>query len=323
MLTCTLLSVALTAAAPSPDAGHTALMLRASAKAGSDASIVSLAQRRRAFKTAIHEKPTDPGPAEDPPPEIFEKVWYPAPLGKNVAYVTPVRKGPRRPAVVWIHGGEDWSIGDAWSPEPRENDQSARAFREAGLVLMLPSPRGCNDNPGEREFNLGEVDDFVAAIDFLAQRPDVDPARIYLGGHSTGATMALLVAARGAKIRGAFVFGPAARIEDHRFASKHGLVDAPLAEREIRSPVTFIDQIRVPTYVIEGKQSPSNWGAIPELQQAVKSAPVKFLALDAATHFTTLAPITELIAKKLSAEKPGDPPLSLSEAEVVAALEAK
>ena len=29
---------------------------------------------------------------------------------------------------------------------------------------------------------------------FLAAQPYVDPARIYLGGHSTGGTLALLVA---------------------------------------------------------------------------------------------------------------------------------
>ena len=59
---------------------------------------------------------------------------------------------------------------------------------------MFPSLRGGNDNPGRREGFFGEVDDILAATDYLARQPHVDPKRIYLGGHSTGGTMVMLVA---------------------------------------------------------------------------------------------------------------------------------
>jgi dipeptidyl aminopeptidase/acylaminoacyl peptidase len=54
--------------------------------------------------------------------------------------------------------------------------------------------RGGNDNPGRREGFLGEVDDVLAAADHLSKLPHIDPTQIYLGGHSTGGTLALLVA---------------------------------------------------------------------------------------------------------------------------------
>ncbi len=83
---------------------------------------------------------------------------YDAPLGRNVAYVTPVKAATKRPAMLWIAGGMDFGIGsETWEPAPRSNDQSARAFRERGLVLMRPSLRGSNENPGKNECFLGEV----------------------------------------------------------------------------------------------------------------------------------------------------------------------
>jgi hypothetical protein len=40
--------------------------------------------------------------------------------------------------------------------------------------MMFPSLRGGNDNPGAREGFYGEVDDVVAASEFLARQPYVD-----------------------------------------------------------------------------------------------------------------------------------------------------
>ena len=71
---------------------------------------------------------------------------------------------------------------------------------------MFPSLRGGNDNPGTKEGFLGEVNDVLAATDFLAKQPYVDPARIYLGGHSTGGTLALLVGECSDRSRAVFSF---------------------------------------------------------------------------------------------------------------------
>src|SRR5437588_7271358 len=119
------------------------------------------AARRRAFHTKIHDTPAARIAAPTPPAAIYAKVKYAAPLGNNTAYVTPLRQdGKKRPAIVWIQGGFDWSLDEgAWAPALRENDQSARAFREAGFVEMLPALRGGNDNSGDREYFVGAVDD--------------------------------------------------------------------------------------------------------------------------------------------------------------------
>jgi dipeptidyl aminopeptidase/acylaminoacyl peptidase len=275
---------------------------------------------RRAFQTQLKDTPTDTTPPPQPPAGVFEKVMYPAPLGNNVAYVTPVREGPRRPAVLWIQGGFNWGIDEsAWEPRPRDNDQSARAFREAGLVLMMPALRGCSGNPGSREYFLGEVDDVLAALEFLARRPDVDPERIYLGGHSTGGTMALLAAASGPRVRGVLAFGPVA-------VANYGETGTALDRAEgrelgMRSPVVFMEYIRVPTLIIEGEDG--NTFAFEALRKAAKDAPVRFVAVPGGTHFDVLAPLTELLAQRILKNDPAAPPTGLTEQDAVQAMRAE
>ncbi|RKH08514.1 peptidase [Corallococcus sp. CA053C] len=270
---------------------------------------------RKTFRTALKEAPTQHVSAPTPPADLFEVVRYPAPLGSNAAYITPVREGGKRPAVVWIHGGFNWGLDDfAWAPAPRDNDQSARAFREAGLVLMLPSLRGSDDNPGAREYFLGEVDDVVAAIDFVAQRSDVDPARVYVAGHSTGGTLALMAAVLSPRLKGAYAFGPVEDVSGYgHYVPLLGRVTGP--ELWMRNPVSFVEHLRVPTQVIEGADR-GNTGAFEPLRTAAKSAPLSFLEVPGATHFNVLAPVTELLARKLMDAKAEAPPVRLTDAEV-------
>ena len=73
------------------------------------------------------------GPVDVPPPDVFALVRYPTPLGNMDAYLTPPPKdGARRPAIIWMTGGDTNSINDLWTPEPAANDQTAHAFRDAG-----------------------------------------------------------------------------------------------------------------------------------------------------------------------------------------------
>lgn len=286
----------------------------------SQKTVDPVVEARRAFQTQLEDAPTDHAPPPQPPPGVFEKVMYPAPLGNNAAYVTPVREGPRRAAVLWIQGGFNWGIDEsAWEARPRDNDQSARAFREAGLVLMMPALRGCSGNPGSREYFLGEVDDVLAALDFLARRPDVDPERIYLGGHSTGGTMALLAAASGPRVRGVFAFGPVAVA--YYGETGTALDRAEGKELAMRSPVVFMEYIRVPTLVIEGEDG--NTFAFEKLREASKGAPVRFVSVPGGTHFNILAPLTELLAQRIVRNNPAEPPTGLSEQDAARAMRAE
>ena len=178
---------------------------------GQTNATVTLAQARQGFKT----KPTERGPAKEavpePPPDVFRTVRYDSPAGKLAAYLTPDPKdGKKHPAIIWIHGGNCNSIDESlWHAAPASNDQTAAAYRKSGIIMMFPSLRGGNDNPGVREGFFGEVNDVLAAAEFLGKQPFVDPQRIYLGGHSTGGTLVLLVAECSDRFRAVFSFGPA------------------------------------------------------------------------------------------------------------------
>lgn len=278
----------------------------------------TLARLRKGFKTEIFY-PTTSGPAPEPPADVFTLIRYDAPLGKNAAYVTPLHDGPKRPAIVWIAGGFDWNVDEsAWTPAPRHNDQSASAFREAGLVLMLPSLRGSGDNPGKNECFLGEVDDILAAADFLAKRPDVDPQRIYLGGHSTGGTLALLAAASTDRFRAVFAFGPA---EDPRGYDECIPLDAPLMEAKLRAPTWFVQEITTPTFIIEGEEGGN--GPYDELQEARGSAPITVLMVPGANHFNVLRPGSELVARAILSDVSPTPSIKLTADAIARQIDAR
>src|SRR5262249_25641783 len=143
----------------------------------------TLVEARRGFKTRLQRKERDGNPPESPPPNIFRLAHYESPAGKLAAYLsTDPGDGTKHPAIIWVFGGFSNSIGStAWGAQPAKNDQSASAFRNKGIVMMYPSFRGGNDNPGVREGFFGEVNDVLAARDYLAQQSFVDASRIYLG----------------------------------------------------------------------------------------------------------------------------------------------
>jgi acetyl esterase/lipase len=281
---------------------------RAAARPGKPARAappkMSLPAARKALKSTVEGKP-DNTPAPEPPTGVLEKVYYDAPLGKNVAYVTPVQPGARRPAILWIQGGFQWGIdASAWKDAPRDNDQSAAAFRKAGIVEMYPALRGANQNPGHPECFLGEIDDVLAAAELLAKRPDVDPQRVYLGGHSTGGLMVLLAAASTPRFRTVFAFGPVA---DPRQYGDSGCLppNASDAEARPRAPIEFLHEIVTPTFIIEGAKG--NAAILPLLQKRVGKAPITFLEIPDATHFSVLGPSCDVIAKSILADT-GDKP---------------
>ena len=277
----------------------------------------ALSEARRNFHSKLLPPAApDREPVEPAPKKLFLTTKYPAPAGKFAAYLSPDPKdGKRHPAIVWITGGDCNSTGDVWSPAPRDNDQTAAAYRKAGIVMMFPSLRGGNDNPGTKEGFLGEVDDVLAAADFLARQPYVDPARIYLGGHSTGGTLALLVAESSNRFRGVFAFGPAAEARDYGVHNKFVPADLSLPqENKLRSPIAWLADIQTPTWVLEGTEG--NIDALRDLAKASTNVQVHFVTIQGATHFATLAPTNELLAKKIVQDTGAPGGSSLTEEEV-------
>ena len=259
----------------------------------------TLPDARQQFETVLKPQRDEIVFVERAPKHIFQTIKYSAPSGKLSAYLSPDPKdGQKHPAIIWITGGDCNSIGDVWSPASPDNDQTAAAFRNAGIIMMFPSLRGGNSNPGRKEGFLGEVDDVLAAFEHLKQQPYVDPNRIFLGGHSTGGTLALLVAESSSGFRGIFSFGPIDVVS--YYGADSGLLPFNIYdphEVEVRSPIYWLSSIQSPTWVFEGTEG--NIEALQAMAEVSTNSNVRFIELAQMDHFNILAPINEIIASKI------------------------
>jgi dipeptidyl aminopeptidase/acylaminoacyl peptidase len=243
-------------------------------------------------------------------------VRYPAPIGELAAYLSPdPGDGQKHPAIVWITGGDSNSIGELWEPAQRNNDQTAAAYRQAGIIMMFPSLRGGNDNPGKREGFFGEVDDVVAAADYLAKQPYVDPKRIYLGGHSTGGTLAMLVAESTDRFRTTFAFGPVHDVRAYGGQFVYHDTSNP-REYDLRSPAMWLTSVNTPLFVIEGASGQGNVDALRAMAILSKNPKIHFLPVNGFDHFSVLAPMNELLASKIVADTGPTASISVSKDEV-------
>jgi acetyl esterase/lipase len=260
----------------------------------------TLNEARQGFTTTLLPQKAVAESVQLAPTGIFRTIKYPTSSGELAAYLSPnTGSGKKHPAIIWITGGDCNSIGDSWSPASRKNDQTAAAFRKAGIVMMFPSLRGGNDNPGGKEGFLGEVDDVLAAVKYLEKQDYVDPKRIFLGGHSTGGTIVLLVAESSNRFRAIFSFGPVADVSS--YGADSGFLPFNISNQQevkLRSPGYWLSSIQSPVWAFEG----NNKGNIDDLRLMAKASTnskAHFLEIDGVDHFATLAPMNEIIAQKI------------------------
>jgi dienelactone hydrolase len=145
------------------------------------------AETRRGFHTKLRKK--GPAPHQDcgpttPPLNVRQvqftsgqlrlKAWVNSPHGAD---------GHKSAAVLFLHGGFCFDFSD-W--------QVTQAFRDAGFIVMMPSLRGEDGQPGDFTMFYDEVDDVINAAEYLRAQPYVDPGHLYIAGHSTGGTLTML-----------------------------------------------------------------------------------------------------------------------------------
>ena len=310
----------LSACQPSDNNGSTEKTSTSEQKTGE----VTLTAARAGFQTKIVDTSfKGDGTPATPPKKIFNLIRYPAKDGDMAAYVTPDPKdGKKHPAVIWLIGGYGGIGNDDffWQDHPRENDQSGGAFRKAGIVMMTPSFRAENDNPGHYEMFYGELDDLESARAWLAKQPYVDPQRIYVVGHSTGGTRALLASELSDKYRAVFSLGGIPDLKK-RIDGGSMMVAIPFdqsnpQEFKLRSPGFFISSITRPTFYFEGEEA--YWDEFDVIRQDAQQQkiPLQVYKLAGGDHFSIIAPVTELIAKKILADNGPQSNIAFSEADI-------
>lgn len=286
---------------------------------GVDPESQSFAEAHDAFRTTLAREDSDDYEIPAPPEGIFDLVYYTSKVGDLAAYVSSdPGDGQKHPMIIWVVGGWGNGIDDfPWCYPEWDNDQTASAFWQAGVLTMYPSFRGGSGNPGYYETLFGEVDDIVSAYEYAASLPYVDPDRIYLGGHSTGGTRALLAAEYTDKFRTVFCFGAVDEIQYHN--NSQFTFDTGIKEEYImRSPIYWLDDVKTPTFLIEGNDG--NSANLENIRKTSENENIHCYVLDGQDHFSVLAPVTRLLAQKILEDTGAQPNISLTQEELDAAM---
>lgn len=280
----------------------------------------TFAQAHDTFQTKLVKNDHDTDEIPAPPNGVFDLVTYPSQVGDLAAYVSSdPGDGGRHPLIIWVVGGWGNGIdGFVWSYPDWDNDQTASAFWTAGVLTMYPSFRGGNGNPGYYETLFGEVDDIISAYEYAASLPYVDPDRIYLGGHSTGATRALLAAEHTDKFRATFCFGPVDEIKYHN-RTQFTFDTSNQEEHMMRSPIHWLEDVKTPTFIIEGIDGNSD--SVKNIQEKSENEHISCYIIDGADHFSALAPVTELVAQKILNDTGEKTNISITQEELKEAME--
>ncbi len=118
--------------------------------------------------------------------EIVEVELDGATVEAEISYPTDAPPGALHPAVVFIHG--------AGTGHHTAFQQTARALASAGVVAMVPDKRLDTYTTRNRDYPA-MAEDYLASVDLLQERPDVDPARVGVYGESEGGWIAPIAAA--------------------------------------------------------------------------------------------------------------------------------
>ncbi len=143
-----------------------------------------------------------PGPFLTPVPDGAERVTFVAADGVPlVAWYTPSRN---HAAVVLLHGA---------GGSKADTREHAAVIAAGGYGVLALDARGGGESGGHGMlWGWHGPTDIAAAIDWLAARPDVDPARIGVVGESMGGEQAITAAVGDARIRAVVAEGASSRV---------------------------------------------------------------------------------------------------------------
>lgn len=212
------------------------------------------AKARREFRTRLVQKiPSPQAVAMPDPPTGVRVVEFPSGGVRLKAWMNSPGNpsGGKIPAVIFLHGGFSF-IRDHW--------EQAEAYRNAGFIVLTPILRGENGQAGNFTLLYDEVDDVLAAAEFLGRQPFVNAENIFIAGHSIGGTLALLASQASGKFRAVASFSGS---PDQKLLLRFGFPkeeipfdQADPREFQMRSPLAYATSLKSPTRIYYGSLEP-------------------------------------------------------------------
>jgi dipeptidyl aminopeptidase/acylaminoacyl peptidase len=242
------------------------------------------ADARKEFQTKLTRRGPAPQQGERlSAPRGAHQVKFPSDDLQLTAWVSfAAFEGGKRPAVLFLHGGfalgqEDWDM--------------AKPYEKEHFVVMMPALRGENNQSGYYTMFYDEVDDVVAAGEYLAKLPGVDPNKVYVAGHSAGGTLTLLAALTSKRFRAAASFSGSPDQKAFLFgATELARFDSSdINEIRMRSPVAWAGSFKCPVRMYYGTDESFPFGVYS--QETANRAKSKGLDVEAervpGNHFTS------------------------------------
>lgn len=207
------------------------------------------AVERQSFQTRLTSRRPSPQPGAMPrPPADVREIEFPSGDLRLKAWVGLPENAPvRAPLVVFLHGGFAFGASDF---------TMARPYLAAGYAIATPILRAENGQPGHFSLFYNEVDDVIAATEFMKSQSYIDPERIYLAGHSVGGTMTMLAGMASTNYRALASFSGS---PDQILFTAGGMRETPFdrrngAEFEMRSPLSFAASFKAPARLFYGTE---------------------------------------------------------------------
>jgi dienelactone hydrolase len=195
-----------------------------------------------------------------------EAVLRPGPLPMKVWYYRPEQAKGKLPLVLVPPAGSTliagMELGDGDRAEHYPYVRAGFAVASFEIDGHVPNAQGASDAQvlrGAREFRDARagLNNATAALDYLlAKAPDVDPKRIFIAGHSSAATLALLVAEHEPRIKGCLSYCGVCDVED-RLARAIGQLDRAIPGYRdflrFSSPKTHVEKLKCPVFLFHAQ----------------------------------------------------------------------
>ena len=174
-----------------------------------------------------------------------------------------LKKNRKNPAIVWPHGGPEWQ-------EMHNFSKYLQVITNAGYIVIAPNFRGSFGYGKKfqkmiyKDWGGAEFRDVLGSVDYLKKSGYVDNKRIGIVGGSFGGFMTLtcITKAPGIWKCAVDIFGPSNlftflnSIPEHWKKGTDRLVGDPVKDKALlkeRSPINFVEKIKCPLLVIQGR----------------------------------------------------------------------